>query len=214
MSGPAILLIILGVILGPGSYYGFCEYLSGEKSAKRHRDGARRPLDAAGRDHPALPQRARLPAGGAGAGAGPEPAAAQPDLRVPRRRRGPAGRVRLATLLDQDYPAIEQPLWLRPTGRVDVTVRTFEVQAPGKLPVPRRGSRPAAPGASVTVHLRGRIERPVRALMWTAMRCRWRDWVGSHTRSPLAARDSPRSARVPQPAEAGLNRKGAKAQRC
>jgi hypothetical protein len=72
----------------------------------------------------------------------------------------------LATLLDQDYPAIEQPLWLRPTGRVDVTVRTFEVQAPGNYLFLVEEVGPPRAGASVTVHLRGRIEKPVRPLMW------------------------------------------------
>ena len=72
----------------------------------------------------------------------------------------------LATLLDQDYPAIEQPLWLRPAGRVDVSVRTFEVQAPGNYLFFVEEVGPPRAGAGVTVHLRGRIEKPVRPLMW------------------------------------------------
>ena len=72
----------------------------------------------------------------------------------------------LATLLDDDYPVIEQPLTLTAAGRVNATVRTFEVPGPGTyLFLLEEIGGPHA-GASVTVQLRGHIERLVRPLMW------------------------------------------------
>ncbi len=164
MSGPAILLIILGAVLGPG-YYGYCEYLSGENLQS---------ITVAERaDRWTLPdgtiQRFRK-----GLAYRPVMLALEPGLNrlrlsltfeFPAEGQSPPVEY-LATLLDQDYPAIEQPLWLHPTGRVDVTVRTFEVQAPGNYLFLVEEVGPPRPGASVTVHLRGRIEKPVRPLMW------------------------------------------------
>ena len=165
MSGPAILLIILGVILGPG-YYAFCEHLSGEKlqsvTVTERADRWTLPDGTIQRFRKGLAYR-------------PVVLALEPDLNrlrlsltfeFPAEGEGPQAEY-LATLLDQDYPVIVQPLLLRSTGRVDVTVRTFEVQAPGSYLFLLEEVGPPRPGASVTVHLRGRIERPVRALMWT-----------------------------------------------
>jgi hypothetical protein len=164
MSGAAILLIILGVILGPG-YYGFCEYLSGENlqsiTVSERADRWTLPDGTIQRFRKGLAYR-------------PVVLALEPGLNrlrlsltfeFPAEGQSPQVEY-LATLLDQDYPAIEQPLWLRPTGRVDVTVRTFEVQAPGNYLFLVEEVGPPRAGASVTVHLRGRIEKPVRPLMW------------------------------------------------
>jgi hypothetical protein len=164
MSGPAILLIILGALLGPG-YYGYSEYLSGENlqsiTVTQQSDRWTLPDGTIQHFRKGLAYR-------------PVVLTLLPELnwlRLGLTFEFPAEGERppveyIATLLDQDYPVIEQPLMLRPTGRTDVTVRTFEVQAPGDylFLLEEVGSRRA--GASVTVHLRGRIEQPLRPLMW------------------------------------------------
>jgi hypothetical protein len=164
MSGPAILLIVLGVILGP-AYYGYCEYLSGENlqsmTVTERSDRWTLPDGTIQRFRKGLAYR-------------PVVLVLEPDLNRLRLSltfdfpaEGDSPQVEyLATLLDQDYPAIEQPLLLRPTGRVDMPVRTFEVQAPGNYLFLLEEVGPPRAAASVTVHLRGRIEKPVRPLMW------------------------------------------------
>ncbi len=164
MSGPAILLIVLGVVLGP-AYYGYCEYVSGEElqsvtvtersdrwtlpdgTIQRFRKGlAYRPVELTLR-----PELNRLRLG----------------LTFEFPAEGESQPVEyLATLLDQDYPVIEQPLLVNPTGRVDKTVRTFEVQAAGNYLFLLEEVGPPRPGASVTLHLRGEIEQQYRPLMW------------------------------------------------
>ena len=115
MSGPAILLIILGVILGPG-YYAFCEHLSGEKlqsvTVTERADRWTLPDGTIQRFRKGLAYR-------------PVVLALEPDLNrlrlsltleFPAEGEGPQVEY-LATLLDQDYPVIVQPLVLpRPAG--------------------------------------------------------------------------------------------------
>jgi hypothetical protein len=164
MSGAAILLIILGVILGPG-YYGFCEYLSGENlqsiTVSERADRWTLPDGTIQRFRKGLAYRPVVLA--------LEPGLNRLQLRLtfefPAEGQSPQVEY-LATLLDQDYPVIEQPLLLRPTGAVDMIVRTFEVQAPGSYLFLLEEVGPPRPGAAVTVHLRGRIEKPLRLLMW------------------------------------------------
>jgi hypothetical protein len=164
MSGPAILLIVLGAILGPG-YHGYSEYLSGENlqsiTVTERSDRWTLPDGTIQHFHKGRAYR-------------PVELTLLPDLnwlRLSLTFEFPADRDSapveyLATLLDQDYPVIEQPLLIRPTGQVDIIVRTFEVQAAGNYLFLLEEVGPPHPDASVTVHLRGRIEQPVRSLMW------------------------------------------------
>lgn len=164
MSGPAILLIVLGLILGPG-YYAYSEHLSGENlqsttvteradrwtlpdgSIQRFRKGlAYRPVELT-----LAPELNRL--------------RLSLTFDFPAQGEGPPAEY-LATLLDQDYPVIEQPLTVRTAGRVNATVRTFEVPGPGNYLFLLEEIGAPHPGASVTVQLRGHIERLVRPLMW------------------------------------------------
>jgi hypothetical protein len=164
MSVPGILLIVLGLILGPG-YYAYCEHLSGENLQS---------ITVTERA-----DRWTLPDGtihrfGKGLGYRPVELNLAPELNRLRLRLtfdfpapsdGPPVEY-LATLLDDGYPVIEQPLTARAAGRVNATVRTFEVPGPGTyLFLLEEIGGPDA-GASVTVQLRGHIERLVRPLMW------------------------------------------------
>ena len=164
MSGSAILLILLGVILGPG-YYAYCEHLSGETlqsiTVAERSDRWMLPDGTIQRFRKGLAYR-------------PVELALGPDLNrlrlsltfeFPAEGESPEVEY-LATLLDQDNPVIEQPLLVRPTGRVDQTVRTFAVQLPGTYLFLLEEVGPPRTGASVTLHLRGRIEEPFRPLMW------------------------------------------------
>jgi hypothetical protein len=164
MSGPAILLIVLGVILGP-AYYGYCEYLSGEELQS---------ITIAERS-----ERWTLPDGTIqrfrkGLAYRPVELTLQPELNrlrlsltfeFPAEEENPPVEY-LATLLDQDYPVIVEPLVLAPTARVDRTIRTFEVPAAGNYLFLLEEVGPPRPGASVTLHLRGRIEQLYQPLMW------------------------------------------------
>ncbi len=164
MSGPGILLIVLGLILGPG-YYAYCEHLSGENLQS---------ITVTERaDRWTLPDGSiqRFPKGLAYRPVELTLAPALNRLRLrltfdfPDQGDAPPAEY-LATLLDQDYPVIEQPVTVRTAGRVSATVRTFEVPAPGTyLFLLEEIGAPRA-GATVTVQLRGRIERLVRPLMW------------------------------------------------
>jgi hypothetical protein len=164
MSGPAILLIVLGVILGP-AYYGYCEYVSGEElqsitvterserwtlpdgTIQRFRSGlAYRPVELT-----LQPELNRLRLG--------------LTFEFPAEGQSPPVEY-LATLLDQDYPVIEEPLLVSPTGRVHRTIRTFEVPAAGNYLLLLEEIGPPRPAASVTVHLRGKIEQLYPPLMW------------------------------------------------
>jgi hypothetical protein len=165
LSGPGLLLIVLGLVLGPG-YLWYHEHLSGETlQSVTVTDRADRWTLPDGTIH-----RFR-----SGLAYRPVVLALDPELnrlRLTLTLDFPAERASapveyLATLLDQDYPIIEQPVSVRPVGRVETAIRTFEVRAPGSylfLLEEVGGPRPAA---NVTVHLRGRIEKAGRALMWT-----------------------------------------------
>ena len=58
-------------------------------------------------------------------------------------------------------------LTVRPVGRQNVTVRTFEVRAPGSYLFLLEEVGRARSTAKVTVQLRGHIEAAGRVLMWT-----------------------------------------------
>lgn len=164
MSGPAILLIVLGTILGP-AYYGYCEYASGEELQSivvtERADRWTLPDGTIQRFHKGLGYR-------------PVELTLRPDLnrlRLSLTFEFPAGEANapveyLATLLDQDYPVIEEPLLVIPSGRVYRTIRTFEVPAAGNYLLLLEEVGPPRPAASITVHLRGRIEQLYRPLMW------------------------------------------------
>jgi hypothetical protein len=141
MSGPVILLIVLGVILGP-AYYGYCEYVSGEElqsitvterserwtlpdgTIQRFRSGlAYRPVELT-----LQPELNRLRLG--------------LTFEFPAEGQSPPVEY-LATLLDQDYPV-----------------------AAGNYLLLLEEIGPPRPAASVTVHLRGKIEQLYPPLMW------------------------------------------------
>jgi hypothetical protein len=164
MSGPGILLIVLGLILGPG-YYAYCEHLSGENlqritvteradrwtlpdgSIQRFPRGlAYRPVELT-----LAPDRNRL--------------RLRLTFEFPDRGDGPPVEY-LATLFDQDYPVIEQPLTVRAAGSASATIRTFEVPGPGTYLFLLEEIGAPRSGATVTVQLRGHIERLVRPLVW------------------------------------------------
>ena len=165
MPGPAMLLIVLGLVLGPG-YSGYCEYLSGETlQSVTVTDRADRWTLPDGTIH-----RFR-----SGLAYRPVVLALEPELNrlrlsltfeFPAEGESPPVEY-LATLLDQDYPVFEQPLSVRPTGRAGHSRAHFRDPDARKLSVSAGGGRPPRTSAKVTVHLRGRIGTPGRVLMWT-----------------------------------------------
>jgi hypothetical protein len=164
MSGPAILLIVLGVILGP-AYYGYCEYVSGEdlQSITVNERADRWTLPDGSIEHFRN-----------GLAYSPVELTLRPDLNrlrislsfdFPDQGKGPQVEY-LATLLDQGYPVIVQPLQLHASGRVERRVRTFEVPHAGDYLFLLEEVGPPRAAASVTVRLRGQIEQLVRPLIW------------------------------------------------
>ena len=164
MYRSAALLIVLGLILGPG-YYAYCEYLSGEPlqdlvvseradrwilpdgAIQRFRSGlAYRPVQI---DLEPRLNRVRL------------------GLTFEFPSAGEAGQVEyLATLLYGEHPLLEEALQVRPAGKVSVMLRTFEVPAPDTYVLLLEEVGPPHPGAVVTVRLRGKIESLFRPLAW------------------------------------------------
>ena len=165
LPGAGVLLIVLGLVLGPG-YAGFHEYLSGETlQSVTVTDRADRWTLPDGTIH-----RFR-----SGLAYRPVVLALEPELNrlrltltfeFPAEGDSPPVEY-LATLLDQDYPVFEQPLSVRPIGRQDMTVRTFDIQTPGSYLFLLEEVGRSRTTAKVTVHLRGRIGTPGRVLMWT-----------------------------------------------
>jgi hypothetical protein len=165
MLQPAILLIVLGLIMGPG-YYGYCEHLSGEElqtmELSQRAERWEMPDGSIQRFHGRLAYR-------------PTQITLRPDLNRVRlvldfqfQQEPAAEEVEyLVTLATDDYPVIQAPISLRPSGAVTVPLRILTVETAGDyvLTIEEVGKRPH-PAATVTVHLRGRIEELVRPLMW------------------------------------------------
>jgi len=165
MLQPAILLIVLGLIMGPG-YSGYCEYLSGEElqtmELSQRAERWEMPDGSIQRFHGRLAYR-------------PVQITLRPDLNRVRLildfqfQQDPAAREveYLATLATDDYPVMELPVSLKPSGEVTVPLRILTVETAGNylLTVEEVGNKPH-PAATVTVHLRGRIDELVRPLMW------------------------------------------------
>ena len=165
LPGAGALLIVLGLILGPG-YAAFHEYLSGEElqsvTVTDRADRWTLPDGTIHRFRSGLAYRPVVLA------LGPELNRLRLSLTFEFPAEGDSPPVEyLATLLDQDYPIFEQPLALRPVGRQNATVRTFEVRAPGSYLFLLEEVGRARSTAKVTVQLRGHIEAAGRVLMWT-----------------------------------------------
>ena len=165
LPGAGVLLIVLGLILGPG-YAAFHEYLSGEElqsvTVTDRADRWTLPDGTIHRFRSGLAYRPVVLA------LGPELNRLRLSLTFEFPAEGDSPPVEyLATLLDQDYPIFEQPLTVRPVGRQNATVRTFEVRAPGSYLFLLEEVGRARSTAQVTVQLRGHIEAAGRVLMWT-----------------------------------------------
>jgi hypothetical protein len=160
----AVLLIVLGAVLGPG-YYGYCEYLSGEPLQD---------LTVSERaDRWTLPDGSILRFRG---GLAYRPVEISLDPQLNRMRLGltfefPAGGETteveyLATLLYGDHPLREEAVRVPAAGKASVRLRSFEVPAPDAYVFLLEEVGPPRPAATVTVHLRGKIEPLFRPLVW------------------------------------------------
>ncbi len=164
MLQPSVLLVVLGLILGPG-YYAYCEHLSGEQLQT---------ITMSERaDRWVLPdgsiQRFR-----SGLGYRPVEILLRPDLsrvRLTLEFQFPQDATvenveYLATLTDADYPMLEVPIALRSQGTVSVPLRTLDIETAGAylFILEEVGNKPH-PEARIAVHLRGRIETVLRPLM-------------------------------------------------
>lgn len=163
---PALLLIVLGLLLGPG-YYAYCEYLSGQEAGRYElRERA---------------QRWTLPDGSiqrfSGQAYQPLPVALTPQHNHVRLRltfhadaNAAAGDNRYqATLFDLDHPVVQRDLdvSLAPAGTRTLRIPAFAVHSPGEhLLVLEEVGAPQAAVSHVTVTVLQDAQRLIAPLAW------------------------------------------------
>ena len=170
MLSRSVLLIVLGVILGP-LYSAYWESLSGALR-ERHTlsDRADRwtlPDGSIQRFHGGLAYR-------------PVALKLTPEMNrvrlrlsfeaAPGQAQAPGGNEYLATLLDVDHPVFERvlQLTLEPAGTATLDVRTFEVFVPSDyLFLLEEVGKPALAMTAVTLEVWERAEPPSRPVVWT-----------------------------------------------
>jgi len=165
MLPPAILLIVLGLLIGPG-YQAYCERWSGRQV-----------------DSVTLSERADrwlMPDGSIQrfrSGLAYRPVAITLHQDMGRVRftltfdfppQGEPGEMEyLATLLIIDHPIFEQPVHVPMTGETTVPVRTFDVESPGTyLFLLEEVGTPRQPATQVTLGMRVELEKLYQPLMW------------------------------------------------